>query len=28
VIFCWKRVAPLALAQLLLNVVLNGVIQR
>lgn len=23
--FCWKRVAPLALAQLLVNVVLNGV---
>jgi NADH-quinone oxidoreductase subunit H len=28
VLFCWKRVAPLALAQLLLNVILNGVIQR
>jgi len=27
VLFCWKRVAPLALAQLLLNVILNGVIQ-
>ncbi len=23
--FCWKRVAPLALAQLLVNVILNGV---
>ena len=23
--FCWKRVAPLALLQLLVNVVLNGV---
>ena len=25
-VFCWKRVAPLALLQLLVNVILNGVL--